>query len=57
MSPRPTKSVGNSRRSPKTSVSGSTYLPLATLPSSTTSQSGPDELRPEPCASRTSGRR
>ena len=38
MSPRPTNSAGKTSRSPKTSVRGSTYFPLATLPRSTTCQ-------------------
>src|SRR5258706_244889 len=41
MSPRPTKSAGKRRRSPSASVRGSTYLPVATLPSSTASPPGP----------------
>src|SRR6266850_2853986 len=41
MSPRPTKSGGNISRSPKIGSSRSTYFPDATLPRSTTSQSGP----------------
>src|SRR5690242_19159537 len=41
ISPRPTKSAGNSRRSPNTSSSGSVYFALATLPSSTCAHSGP----------------
>src|SRR5687768_10256698 len=41
MSPRPTKAVGNVSRRPNTRVSTSTYFPVATLPSSTTSAAGP----------------
>ena len=41
MSPRPTKSIGNSSRAPKTSVSTSTYFAEAMLPRRTTSHSGP----------------
>jgi len=41
MSPRPTKSIGKRRRSPKMSSSTVTYFGDATLPSSTTSHSGP----------------
>src|SRR6185312_13469928 len=35
ISPRPTKSAGNKRRSPKISSSGLVYFALATLPSNT----------------------
>src|SRR5262245_12201516 len=45
MSPRPTKWTGNSKRSPKIGSNRSTYLPDATLPRSTTSQSGPTASR------------
>jgi len=56
MSPRPTKSIGKSSRSPNTSVSTSTYLADAMLPSSTTSHSGPiSSFRARALA--TSGRR
>src|SRR5206468_13072523 len=39
MSPRPANSAGKRRAEPKTFPSRSTYLPVATLPSSTTSHS------------------
>ena len=45
MSPRPTNSIGNRSRSPKMPGSTSTYFGDATLPSSTTSQSGPISRR------------
>ncbi len=56
MSPRPTKSDGNTRRSPKTPVSTSTYFADAMLPSSTTSQSGPISAASAPALA-ISGRR
>ena len=45
MSPRPTKAEGKRRRAPNTPSSGSTYLPVATLPSRTTSSVGPERCR------------
>src|SRR5712664_1326263 len=56
MSPRPANVAGKSRRSPKTSRSGPTYLSVATLPSNTTRSSGPIPLW-SAVASRTSGSR
>src|SRR5262249_28305920 len=56
MSPRPTNSIGNRSRSPKTPMRMSTYFGDATLPSSTTSQPAPISA-PRARALASSGRR